>query len=252
MYTWQKIIKFMYGNRAIRPKPPKGREPWANTVLYVPMTEDLLDHSWNNRTVTNNWVTISNKLWVFNWSSYLDLGNDSWTYNVNLNTISVWFKWNGGGSKDNCIIGKSEYYMRWHTYWQYQISIHEEDRHLTAWWMNGTDYNAHPLNFRTSSWGSPTLWPVAQANKWYHLVLTRDWNTKKAYIDWVLVATEDNTDNTNSNWNNKHLRIWSFERYNYDSYFNWNISRVILENKVRTAQEVLDYYNSTKSLYWIS
>lgn len=23
MYTWQKIIKFMYGNRAIRPKPPK-------------------------------------------------------------------------------------------------------------------------------------------------------------------------------------------------------------------------------------
>ena len=230
----------------------KGWTPWANTLAYYPLKEDVLDYSGNNRNWTNYWVTFSNWLWVFNGSSYVSLWTWSWT-NIQTNmTISAWFKWNWSWSKDNMVVAKSQYYAPWTWYSNYAfyvISIHEEDRYLMAWFYNQSDFNAHPLNFRTTWWWSPTLWPVTQSNKWYHIVITNDWTTKKAYINWTLVATETNT--STSSTQSVETRIWSAVRYNYDSYFNWNISAVIFEDKTWSAQEVADYYNQTKSNYWL-
>ena len=229
-----------------------GWKPWANTIAYYPLETDTNDYSWNNRNWTNNWVTFSDWLWVFNGSSYISLGTGSWT-NIQTNmTISVWFRWNWSWSKDNMVVAKSQYYAPWTWYSNYAfyaISIHEEDRYLMAWFYNQSDFNAHPLNFRTTWWWSPTLWPVSQSNKWYHVVITNDWTTKKAYIDWTLVATETNT--STSSTQSVDTRIGSAVRYNYDSYFNWNISKVIFEDKTWSADEVSEYYNNTKSNYWL-
>ena len=222
-------------------------QPWANTIAYYPLETDTNDYSWNGRDGTNNWVTFSNWLWVFNGSSYVSLWTWSWT-NIQTNmTISVWFKWNWSWSKDNIIIAKAKYYMPNHSSWYYIITIHEVDNYLCWWYYSWSDYNIHPMNFRDTSWWSPTIWPTTQANKWYNVVITNDGTTKKAYVDGVLYATENISSTTSTV--SIDTRIWSAEKYNYDSYFNWNISAVIFEDKIRTAQEVLDYYNATKDNY---
>lgn len=222
-------------------------QPWANTLAYYPLEIDTNDYSWNNRNWTNNWVTFSWWLWVFNGSSYVSLWTWSWTNIATNMTISAWFKWNWSWSKDNAIVAKTKYYMPNYSSWYYSITIHEQDFYLCGWYCNGSDYNTHPMNFRTTGWWSPTIWPTTQANKWYNVVITNDGNMKKAYIDGVLYATENVSSTTSTV--SIDTRIGSFVKYNYDSYFNWNISNVIFENKTWTAQEVLDYYNATKDNY---
>jgi hypothetical protein len=239
-----KIKKVYLGRKQIY---PDGRNPWENTMAYYPLETDTNDYSWNNRNWTNNWVTFSNWVWVFNGSSYVSLWTWSWT-NIQTNmTISAWFKWDWSWSEDNMIIAKLQNRAQWTNYTFYAITIHYEERRLAAWFYNQSDFNVHPLCFRTA-WGwSPTLWPVAQSNKWYHVVITNDWTTKKAYIDWTLVATETNT--STSSTQSVDTRIGSAVRYNHDSYFNWNISAVIFEDKTWSAQEVENYFNKTKSNY---
>lgn len=224
-------------------------QPWANTIAYYPLETDANDYSWNNRHGTNNWVTFSDGVWVFNGSSYVSLWTWSWT-NIQTNmTINVWFKWNWGWSYDNAVIGKLQYYMPNQSHWYYGITIHEGDWYLCWWYYNWSDYNYHPMNYRNTGWWSPTTWPVAQANKWYNVVITNDGTTKKAYIDWVLYATE--TANSTNTTTSIDTRIGSFVRYNYDSFFNWNISAVIFEDKTWTDQEISDHYNQTKWNYWL-
>ena len=226
-----------------------GWKPWANTLAYYPLETDTKDYSWNGRDGTNNWVTFSNWLWVFNGSSYVSLWTWSWT-NIQTNmTISVWFKWNWNWSKDNAVLGKSEYYATSTSNCYYAITIHEGERYLSWWYYCWSDYNLHPMNFRNTGGWSPTIWPVAQANKWYNVVITNDGNTKKAYVDGVLYATENVLSTTSTV--SIDTRIGSFVRYNYDSFFNWNISAVIFEDKARTAEQVANYYNQTKWNYWL-
>ena len=226
---------------------PTWWQPWANTIAYYPLETDTNDYSWNGRNGTNNWVTFSNWLWVFNGSSYVSLWTWSWT-NIQTNmTISVWFKWNWNWSKDNAVLGKLKYYSPSLSNCYYAITIHEEDRYLCWWYYCWSDYNIHPMNFRNTNGWSSTIWPVAQANKWYNVVITNDGNTKKAYVDGVLYATENVSSTTSTV--SIDTRIGSFVRYNYDSFFNWNISAVIFEDKTWSAQEVLDYYNLTKDNY---
>lgn len=242
------VSKVFVWDTQVRPSWWGGWQPWANTLAYYPLETDTNDYSWNGRNGTNNWVTFSNWLWVFNGSSYVSLWTWSWT-NIQTNmTISVWFKWNGSWSKDNTIISKSQYYMPSYSSWYYAITIHETDKYLGWGYYSWSDYNMHPMNFRSTGWWSPTIWPVVLANRWYHVVITNDWTTKKAYIDGVLYATENISSTTSTA--SIDTRIGSFVKYNYDSYFNWNISNVILENKTRTDQEVADYYNQTKDIYW--
>lgn len=228
-------------------------QPGANTIAYYPLSSDTNDYSWNNRNWTNNWVTFSDGVWVFDGSSYVELWSGSWTDIQSNMTISAWFKWNWNSTSwwDNFVIWKQEAGMLYFDYWYYAICIKTNDNNtINAWFYNGSDFNTHPLNFRTSGGGSPTLWPVAQANVWYHLVLTNDWTTKKAYINWQLAATESAISVTSTKTIS--LRIWSATYYNSHTEFNWNISQVILEDKTWTATEVEDYYNQTKWNYWIN
>lgn len=47
--------------------------PWSNTLAYYPLATGTKDYSWNGRDGTNNWVTFSDGVWVFNGSSYISL-----------------------------------------------------------------------------------------------------------------------------------------------------------------------------------
>lgn len=214
----------------------KGREPWANTVAYYPLTSTTTvnDMSGNNRNLTNNnvvfWVYQWVNCWYFNarWSSawYCWLYNSSfypWGSASFPITVNLWFyaSWN------------STYYnprLIWPILWAKSLW------NIVAWWY-GWNINWAPFN----------IW------EWTNVcfILT-DNNHYTVYKNWVLQYENVYTDI--SSWNSKYLTVWTRDdnwTQNWDKW-DWWISNIILENKARTADEVLDYYNSTKSLYWIS
>ena len=77
-------------------------------------------------------------------------------------------------------------------------------------------------------------------------VLNGEWsiyinNTKTVLKSSWVIAPNHNTTPFIVGWD-----------YAYNNQGNGCISRLIIENKWRTAQEVADYYNQTKSDYGIS
>ena len=82
---------------------------------------------------------------------------------------------------------------------------------------------------------------------WYHVVGTQEGSTVKMYVNWTLIWTKTRPSYSTPNW----WRLWAqFTAAAAAKYVGY-ISNAILENKVWTAQEILDYYNQTKANYWL-
>jgi hypothetical protein len=79
-------------------------------------------------------------------------------------------------------------------------------------------------------------------------------NAVFTYSNWSWIVYVDWTAVYNWTWSpnilNDHTSIWS--NGNISDFWKGYLSEAIFENVVRTAQEVSDYFNQTKSLYWIS
>ena len=81
------------------------------------------------------------------------------------------------------------------------------------------------------------------ANSWVHLVFL-EWDTNmEVYINWQLAW---------SLWKWWLQYKWTQISDYSNQKFSWRISELIFEDKIRTADEILAYYNQTKSLYGIS
>ena len=203
-------------------------QPWENTLLYLPMTDDLLDHSshWititnnNSVTVVNDWVATI-KSWYFGWA----IRKLTWTLSTNINsafTVNVWWKLNwtynkwfytmGGGSKIN---------------WTLHLWYSTTSRWLTiAFYWNDDDTNSN-------AWTD---------NIWHLFSFTYTPWSDKIYMDWVLFHSWSLTWlNTSSN----NFMIWDYIVEPW-YWFPWYMSKFIIENRARTAQEVSDNYNLTK------
>ena len=214
----------------------KGREPWANTVAYYPLTSTTTvnDMSGNNRNLTNNNVVFGTYQWVncwyFNarWSStwYCWLYNSSfypWGSASFPITVNLWFlaSWNSTYHNPRLI---------WPILWA------KEPNKVVAWWYNGWDID----------WLMFNIWERTNA-----IFVLIDNNHYTVYKNWVLQYENVYTDI--SVWNSKYLVVWTRED-NWTGYWDkwdWWISNLILENKVRTADEVSAYYNQTKWNYWL-
>lgn len=203
-------------------------EPGSNTLLYFPLTDDLNDHSWKTVTYsTTGSPTITTLNWVkccqLNWSSTIDtsvtlntLNNmfvSCWFYLVTSN--NVWFFWN-----QPC----------WITNW-FWFMFPSSD--LQVW-----VYHSGWYAYVDVSWNFQNSWHLYSISNW------------KVYLDWVYKGT---LSTTNMSWNQP-ICIWGHNQNSSCSRTktNWYISDCIIENSERTAQEIQEYYNSTKSNYWIS
>jgi len=224
--------------------------PWINTIAYYPLEKDANDYSWNNRHWTNSWVTFSNGLATFNGSASITLWTADRTkiQTYPKATISVWFNrnWNKNWwmiiwkMQTNPTATSNAVYC---VYVRYDSNAPLYPNQI-CWWIYTWDgWTPEPLSFQ---WA----WQLATANTRYNVVITKDWTTKKWYINWVKIV-EKSTTNTATTYN-PDLIIWWWTYYNNDVRFTWNISNVIFEDITWTDQNVQDYYNSTKSLYWIS
>lgn len=163
-------------------------------------------------------------------------------------TISVWFKWNWNSStKQNWIVTKSYNTQSYYSDIYYYISTHSNDKYLMAWFGSWNSYAVYPASRWDGTW--VVHWPVTDTNVWYNVILTNDVDTKMVYINWQLFSTSTIASTTTTT--SIDTRIWWFVPRNDSWYFNWNISNVIFENKTWTATEVSNYYNNTKSNYWL-
>lgn len=213
--------------------------PWENTLLYWPLTENANDYSWNsnNGTVYSS-VSFSSNWAYFSWSNY--------TTNF-IEFPSSFYPWTS--------FTVSLRIKRWEN--------NKEIRIFSDWWSNyrrvlwalANDWYMNLLfgngNTSQSDWTSIQTY---SANTWYNYVLVKNWASATLYRNWELVWTHTFSYNPNPGW----LAVWEYWIWNIrttssSSYtWTWYIKDYIIENKLWTAQEVQDYYNNTKSLYWIS
>lgn len=202
-------------------------KPWTNTVIYLPMKTDLLDHWPNSIAITNtNSVSISNWAWYFWWASR----RLSFTNPTNMSgswTISTWFKTSSNAQQwiftqwtwaiNKCLhCGYSET-SRWLV-----LAFYSND--MDSWSTSWTDWNWHHVAFTYNGWWSTII-----------------------YLDWAVLKSWSLS--SLATWNNTGV-IWDYAASTGNT-FNGYMSEFIIESVVRTASDIQKYYNQTKSNYWL-
>lgn len=230
------ISKVFLWDTKIRPShTPTPWYPWANTIAYYKF-------NWN----------LNDELWNYNWSW-------AWTsayYNISANKQAIELgRINTGNISTPLNIAPNTvlFYMRW-----IDLNATSQDRRQLIW--QTTDFEQNWRNFRAipTQYNSTTIlwnWFLPSTNYKYtntsivdtnwHLFTITNWdNSVKLYCDWVLLNTVSWSLSATS-W----LAIW----WNGGWWYRANIymADLILESKVRTDQEILDYYNQTKANYWL-
>ena len=210
--------------------------PWENTVAYYPLnsTTTVNDQSWNNRNLTNHSVSFNTYDGVdcayFNWSSqYLDETTINWgLINWNL-TISFW-----------CKVTAWALNSIW--YWKPYNWTLVLYNNLTSIYCDTSNNNNNTTH---------TTFSTSSLNVWNLITITWTWNTYTVYSNWTLSWSM--TTSIPTSWNS-HFYLWCVGN-DVDwlrAYMTWHLSNYIIENKVWTADEISNYYNTLKSKYWIS
>lgn len=211
-------------------------KPWANTIAYYPLTSvsTVNDMSGNNNTMSNiNSVTFWTYQWVncasFSWGSnwwYLKIDKSLRTWRASF-TVSEWFYKNTASSTDA-------------TFW-------------SIW--NATNANTiYTYTEATDSWKilvalDTTVAVKSQSacpsNSRNLLTITYDGNTVRLYLNWQFISSLERS----LSISNARTCIWKSVNLSSSRPMTWYLSDCIFENKARTAQEISDYYNLTKSTY---
>ena len=211
--------------------------PSANTLLYRPLTSNANDYSWNNR----NWTAYASVSFTQNWAYF------SWSaYNTNFIdfpssfypwtsfTISLWIK------KLETNKELRMFSDRWNNYRRILRSL-TNNWYLYLLYWNWYTSQSDWTNIQTYS-----------ANTWYNYVLVKNWTKGTIYRNWVLVWEHTFSYNSSPWWLSWwEYWIWFIRTSSSTTTANWTwyMKDYIIESKLWTAQEVIDYYNKTKNHY---
>ena len=215
-------------------------QPWANTLLYLPLESDEVDQSWKTgRTFSTSWISYTTVWWVksahvgASWWAYLTAPKPIVYNSVSQQTISVLY---------------------------YVTSNYSSSRRQIIEFADQSDeyFNVALKEYTTvvqysdsNSWY--WSWTTIVANQWNHVVVTWDSSARKIYINGSLAWT----------WSWSRYPWWSWWKgyqeyqwilcnrdWGYGGALNWNARELILEDKVWTAQEVAEYYTWIKAKLW--
>jgi hypothetical protein len=214
---------------------PTGWKPWANTVLYLPLKENIQEKSWNSiwdtyilsasGTITFDSSVANIPVAYFNWSSWIQT-SPSYTTAYSTNTLSCWVRYNSYSNMPAILRRWSVNLYVQNTWITYEI--------FSSWW--------HAYAYQNSSYLS--------TNTRQLLTLTSDGNKSYCYLNWVQIWTI-NYAPTQSDGGRNRPCIWNNVWDSNNRKLTWYISNVIWESKCWTADEVLAYYNQTKANYWL-
>ena len=203
--------------------------PNENTVAYFPLTENFIDQiTWNWPTATSGTIPFTTKDWVVcvscpSWSVQMSYNNRNWSTWNNVHTWSFWCNKNSYSHERQVVIttgyGATNRCKG--------MGFHN-NKFWTGWWNNDTDH--------------------ADAKIWQRALYTWtfDWTTTRAYINWELVNSKNMTYSVDSN---NYSALFSQVIQNAsgpDQSADWYYRDIIIENRVWTAEEILNYYNQTK------
>ena len=212
-------------------------QPWANTTLYLPLNWDITD-PYNQ--VTYNWVWTSS---FATWSTGVQAADLTWSNAINLwastdfeqwtgeMTVLFWFTTNSPSTIQRCEFRNISAY-----YFGIQISSSKicflcKNSSASESWFSWTT--------TLTSW-TKYLATLTMKENW-QAILYLNWNVEQTINVWTFQTYPSQTWQYVGSW-----RVWNNE------FWRWMIKDFIIENKVRTAQEITDYYNQTKWDYWIS
>ena len=198
--------------------------PTADTIWYFKFQNNLNDSSWKWNNLS---VYATPSYWTYNWKYYISSG--SW-YRTSLIwsvvTFNFWFR---STTTSNRIL-LSVYTNTSYDYnWRWDI-IRLNDNYRIQSMMRWNLWYTWP---RSNTWYDDSIW--------HNACVVRDWwNTCALYVDWVLLDSR-------SIWTNVPT-VLSVKCKDHQSQ-QWDISELIIENKLWTADEILKYYNETKSWF---
>lgn len=199
-------------------------KPWVNTIAYYELNWDATDTTGNYDGTASNVTYTTLASWIqvatFNGSnSKIDIASPL-VNNLSTFTVNVWF--NDTANNFGDVLNNQSNDINW----IFMDSINWTQFRVWLGWGGNTNTNF-------------TL------NVWHNAVLVYNNGTYIVYFD----SQQDYTEVfTYANWTN--MAIWCRSQAQ-DRFWTWYISKVIFEDKARTAQEISDYYNQTKSNYWL-
>jgi hypothetical protein len=227
--------------KQVRPSGWWGWKPWANTVAYYPLNWDINDYSWNNRNLTVDTGSMSygnltdGQYWIFNGNTVLSTSD---IVPLNSGTILMWAffgsvsDWN---LLSNCKGTASRNYANYGAIdWNNKIFFPYTEG---SWW------SGNRLEV-SQTWIVPT-------NAWILHAVTNDGTTLSYYKNGSYITGKTSTMFLNMT----DATLWCIWGLKYGSQYlsklQGGMSNIIVEDKARTAQEIADYYDQTKSTYWL-
>lgn len=230
---WYKVKRIMVWDKQVR---PSGWKPWANTIAYYPLTSTttINDESWNNKNLTNYWATF----WIYQWVNCVNIDKRTKYVKWSISTSPTWANprtynfwcYNNNSSAQSY---EESYFFNWQ----------EWENYMVLFWI-WTDNK----EFVSQFWQWWIFWtPIRQ--QWFNACLVYTWTKFIYYRNWAYVWEWTYTINTK--WTE--LRLW-WPRTSWDGWrdkFVWYMSNFIFENKAWSEKEAVNYYNQTKSKYWL-
>ena len=205
-----------------------GWQPWANTLLYMPLNSDLRDLSSYNRTasITNGTISYSTIWWV-----NCAYPTSTWRINIPMTdfnntayTESIWV------------------YATWNTTWKYIFGNKNSGWSYIDVTFVTNDSNGNKLaHYWNGDHFSNTVYTTWE---WKLITVTKSWNTVKMYQNWVQFYTYSYSGSSYT-----FSSIDLFSRSDYWQQRPWYAADFVVEKVCWTDDEVLNYYNSTKSKY---
>lgn len=229
MTDWYKIKRILVGTQQVRPSEWK---PWANTLWYWTLNWNANDLSGNGNNWTVNWTitydTVGTMQVANFWGSWYVTIPGLWTLTWSL-TVNLWMKSSQASQKEVPIVALVAQTDN------KNLSFAVDYGNATIFRWNGSTVQSCQSNTVVNNW------------YWHNIVTTVNWSTQTVYVDWVykwtLTCSYDIISYSN------YSSFWVNGRRPSSVKYNWLLSNIIIENKARTAQEIQDYYNQTKSNY---
>ena len=219
------------------------RTPWANTLLYMQFNDNLNDDSWNNNTMTGSWIGYETVSWNLKCVKTTSI---NWTITWPWNLMSSVWTW------DFTIT----FYLNPVTSPQVPLMfgnrLETDPRPWVLMFMVFDGYNmSNKVWFFTTTTHFSSTSASSLVGGWHLFTFTRVSGVCHGYIDWVedFTSWSDWTDLTNVD------SLIVLSRNNQSDQKRWSagakMSELIVEKQWWTATEVSNYYNKTKSNYWL-
>lgn len=225
---------------------PYSWEPDASrTLIYYPLTSNLVDQMWNGNTGTAHWnVTFNATDGATSWC-YVN-----WPSSIYVTWMSLWIN-----SKTTCTMNVWVNFVNKTDHWNI-IGYNSNYNYSQPFKIYCATTN--DINFQVSyGTSSSNQWAVyiksdfiKQLNSWFHNYgfTINNWLVK-LYVDWQLASDEVNIWAVAS-WQSE-MQIWYWWVYWTWRLAWWYARDYIVESIVWSDDDFAKYYNRSKSKVWL-